>query len=817
MQVKNKISILFIPLFLFIVLFFSASTTVNAAPTAPTSVNLTFQKDGAVVTKVARNSTITLTAQANGGSSSSGHYEYSFSVKTPGSTTWSQLRAFGTANTFNYNLTESGSYAFRVMAHFTDSTGSSSPVSVEKTITSVGVTNTSTISKTSIELGESVTINASATGGNGYEYYYSVSKDGGTNYSPISPSTNESKYVIGASCSYKPSAVGNYKLRVFTRDKETGAEAQKVFDVSTSAPAIVNQCDVNSSKIEISSKGAGITLNFKADKGTAPYKYRCSFTIPGTVDTPEYVYGDSENFTSGKTSVQYVFKKIGIYKFKFEVQDSSTPPKTSTVTKTVEVTTKMENVSTTFSDKVSYKSDTSFNFAATGGTGEYEYKLTYKIDDDSSEVNYSNYQDSAVLTVSIPNILSKQHLDSDYTGTILFKTVARDKNIGVVRERKFTINIVEPSAAPTSRQDLMNLMNDVKQWEYSLSKFNRDVTIPNNARYYITARDKAQDAIDSDVEQDYGEYYDYLKKAWEKARKDIAIYGASNFWMTDEVNNAYAFENALFRNIERWFISFSDSNVKADTFEFDIEAFVDMFSPIFVIFASSLLVLLFGISIIKSAYEYQLFTLKGFVSVIARLFLAELWIQLSTKICIMVIKIFSELMESIISEINKSGIGDNTKIQFKASRSDVWLVGDIIDFFANLMPFLLAMILIGVLMILFAIIYVKLIVRTLEIAMMSVISPVFFACSVGEATMPYFKKFISSFLLVTAEIIFMGLVYLAFLWYAAQNTGDGAIEMSKLYDVTSFEAGKFYTYVAVSVACGVMMIRPPQVLRDLFR
>ncbi len=157
-----------------------------------------------------------------------------------------------------------------------------------------------------------------------------------------------------------------------------------------------------------------------------------------------------------------------------------------------------------------------------------------------------------------------------------------------------------------------------------------------------------------------------------------------------------------------------------------------------------------------------------------------------------------------------------TKITFKADRSGVWLVGDIIDFFKNLCPFLLIMLLILIVLVIFLIVYIKLIIRTIEVAMMTVVSPVFFACSVGEATMPYFKKFIAAFLSVGAEIVFMGLVYLAFLWYC-QGVSLSGIAVSDLYNFSSTSAGTFYTYTAVTVACGIMMIKPPQVLRDLVR
>ena len=182
----------------------------------------------------------------------------------------------------------------------------------------------------------------------------------------------------------------------------------------------------------------------------------------------------------------------------------------------------------------------------------------------------------------------------------------------------------------------------------------------------------------------------------------------------------------------------------------------------------------------------------------------------------MVVKIFNELMASILSAINASGMLKSASVSFTSSRSGVWLIGDLVDFFANLCPFLLIILLIGIVLVIFLIVYVKLIIRTLELSMLAVVSPVFFACSVGEATMPYFRKFITAFLSVGAEIIFMGIVYLAFLWYC-QGVNLTEVSIADLYNFSSTSAGTFYTYIAVTVACGVMMIKPPQVLRDLMR
>ena len=804
-----------IPLFLFFGILFFCSLTAYAAPTAPTSVSVTIQKDGTTVTQAAKGSKITISAQASGGSGNNAHYEYGFSYKTQGSSTWNNIKAISTTQSVNFTLSESGSYTFRITARVSDSSGNSQTISKDVSFKSVAITNKSTISSSAVTLGESVTINASAEGGTNYEYYYSVSKDGGTSYVPIQPSTSSAQYTASASCTYKPASEGNYMLRVIARDKSTGSTDQKVFSVTATAEAIVNKCDVSSNNIEITSKGTAVTLTFAAEKGKAPYKYRCSYTVVNSSDPAEYVYGDSSNFTSGKTSIAYTLKKVGTHKFKFEVQDSSSPPKTSEVIKTVDVTTNLTNTSSISSNTTSNKSGLNFACSATGGTSEYEYKLSYRFEDETKK-DLTFFDTSSTIGIDIPNVLKQAKKDSDFTGTITFIISVRDRNTSVVREKEFNVDITVPSADAITRQDLMNLLSQVNNWESGFSAEQRK-GIDEIYTGYSDAKKAAQSAAASDIMQDYASYYWELLDQWNFVQLAPGLLASSKFWMTEEIDKIVKLERQLFEDVSGWFSSFSQPDVSTSTFSFNIEDFVNEFSQIFVIFASSLLVILFGVNIIKTALEYQLFTLKGAVSVFGRLILAEFWIQLSTKICVMVVKIFSELMSSILSSIHTSLLNEISNLKFEADRSGIWLVGDIVDFFVNLCPFLLVLLLVGITIVIFVIVYIKLIIRTLEIAMLSVISPVFFACSVGEATMPYFRKFITAFLSVAAEIVFMGVVYLAFLWYCKGAIPSEGINLTDLYDLSKPVAGQFYTFVAVTVACGIMMIKPPQVLRDLMR
>ena len=801
---------LLIPLFLFFGVLFFCSLNVYAAPTAPDSITITTALNGSNVTQAAKGSSITIKAQAHGGSGGDGRrYEYSFSYKAPSGGSYSTLRNFSQTASVDFTLSEAGTYIFRVLGRVADNSGNSQTITADTNFKSVGVSNTSTISSSAINVGESVTINASATGGSQYEYYYSISNDGGSTYAVIQPSSSSAQYVPAASCTYKPSSASNFLLRVIAREKSTGATDQKIFNVTASNAKLLNLCDVSKTEVEITGKNQSISLIFKADKGTAPYKYRCSYTIDG--GSKNYCVGDASNFVNVASNKPFALDKTGTYLFTFEVQDSSGSTNISEIKKTVTVSANLVNTTTISSNKVSNRGEVGINLSATGGTGDYEYKVVFKIEG-NEKVSRDFKADNTTDSWSIANIIKAYDLGEDYTGGITFITYVRDKNLRIETKKEFDIAITEASAAEVTRQDLNSLVLMVREWEMSLNQSQRD-NLNEHQKQYIAARDNAYSAVTSTTVQNYEKYYFDLYEKWTAIKNDAL---GDEFWMTDEVNNAVAFEGSVLKSVEGWFTSFSGTNVSSSTFNFNIEAFVDQFSQIFVIFASALLVLLFGVNVIKTAIEYQLFTLRGAVTLFARLILAEIWIQLSTKICIMIIKIFNELMASIIVAINTSGLLSLADIKFKPDRSGVWLVGDIIDFFKNLCPFLLVMLLVCIVLIIFLIVYVKLIIRTIEISMLTVISPVFFACSVGEATMPYFKKFISTFLAVCAEIIFMGLVYLAYLWYC-QGVSLSGVAVSDLYNFSSTSAATFYTYTAVTVACGVMMIRPPQVLRDLMK
>ena len=800
---SKRIRWLLIPLFLLFGILIYGSLTVQAATVSPpTAVSLTTSKN-----RVSVNSNITLSANPSPyGSGVGDFYEYCFKVKTPNNNVWTTVTDYSRSNTLTYQASESGQYTFQVLCRCANNDGTKSNfVSKETGVYSVDLTNTSTISSSNINLGESVTVNASATGASNCKFFYEISSGGG--FTPLSPSSSSSNYTASASATYKPTNAGNYTVRVTAKDDETGATKAKQFSIAVGKTSLVNKCSLSKTEINIQSSNTSVSLLFDGEKGVPPYTYRAYYKING--GGAKNVLGDDTHYYQvSDGNIQLELNEVGKYAFTFVIKDSAG----TTVEKkiTLNATSDIKSTSNISSYNFTNRSTVTLIGAASGGSGEYEYKYSYFLNGTEKYIGGNNYSSGNNSTFEMSTLLGEAN--KNYTGQMVFRVYVRDrKTLGATAYSDFNVNVGEATATDFSRTDLFDLLREVTAWENTLNEEQR--TNLRSQTSYIQARDKAYDAITSALVVDYTEVYFHLYNQWNVV-KNMSLDGP-NFFLVQSINHVTAFYSSIITSVGDWLSSFANVNVDTGTYKFDLEGFVNEFSRIFVIFATSLIVVLFGINIIKTALEYELFTLKGAVKVFARLILAELWIQLSTKICIMVVKIFNELMTSIIHSIVSSGALKSITFTFKVTRSNTYLIGDIVDFLKNLVPFLFVLLLIGAALVIFVIVYIKLIVRSLEIAMLSVVSPVFFACSVGEATLPYFKKFITAFLSVGAEIVFMGVVYLALLWYCKGVTVN-PVDLNDLYNMTS-SGGTFYTYIAVSVACGIMMIRPPQVLKDLMR
>jgi hypothetical protein len=244
-------------------------------------------------------------------------------------------------------------------------------------------------------------------------------------------------------------------------------------------------------------------------------------------------------------------------------------------------------------------------------------------------------------------------------------------------------------------------------------------------------------------------------------------------------------------------------------FGVDYEAFARMFSPLFIAFGYSLCLLFIGINLIEKTIKYELMTLKGAVNVIGRILLAKIWIDLSAQICMWIINISVGMTSRIIDETHGNLLFTGyTSIDLPVSRIPV--IGAIFNFFVGLFYILPIIGIVLVTIVISFIIIIKLVMRTFEITMLLAVAPMFFACWVSDVTRNYFRKFINAFLSVVFEIVFMAIVYATTIFWV-QNRAN----IDSIGDLVGFLFLSDAAFLLIIISMGIMMIRPPKILRSL--
>ena len=160
---------------------------------------------------------VTMTGAASGGS---GGYTYAYLYRRDNGA-WKVFKNYSTANSVVITPAFSGSYEICIKAK--DSYGT-----IEKKYFTVNVKellNRSTLSKTEAKIGENVTINAAASGGNGsysYAYYYQL--PGSSTWRTIKDFSTANSAVI------KPTKSGTYNICVKVKDI-TGTIVKKYLEL----------------------------------------------------------------------------------------------------------------------------------------------------------------------------------------------------------------------------------------------------------------------------------------------------------------------------------------------------------------------------------------------------------------------------------------------------------------------------------------------------------------------------------------------------------------------------------------------------------
>lgn len=239
----------------------------------------------------------------------------------------------------------------------------------------------------------------------------------------------------------------------------------------------------------------------------------------------------------------------------------------------------------------------------------------------------------------------------------------------------------------------------------------------------------------------------------------------------------------------------------------------------FYAFAYSIVLLFFAINLTESTLKYEIMTPRGALSILGRIAISKLWVDLSGKICFQILGIISYLIKAIYdasftnlsdNDINSFSLFDVTKITISLKESNVKFVGSLIDTFLAIILWVGFILMFLVITILSGIILIKLAIRSIEIAVMLIISPVFFACYATETTKQYFRNFIITFIQIAAQLLYMTiLVFVAFSWSttAKGNITDLSSAFELMYSITPT--------ILIFVMLAIMIVKPPKFLSNL--
>ncbi|MEE1281330.1 MAG: type IV secretion system protein, partial [Acutalibacteraceae bacterium] len=200
-------------------------------------------------------------------------------------------------------------------------------------------------------------------------------------------------------------------------------------------------------------------------------------------------------------------------------------------------------------------------------------------------------------------------------------------------------------------------------------------------------------------------------------------------------------------------ISFSGHDIGTS-----FDTFVDSAVVVTKAFGYGIAVICFGIGFTNEAVAFELGTERGWLKVFGQLLLAKIWVDVSVNMC----RGIYNIVRSIASQI--MGVAPAIDLlQPVTSPSGGGVVSSILTWLSDLLGLIVAVLPLAVISIVIMVcicrMYIKLIVRNFEIACLLCVSPIFFATLASSATSNYFRKFISSFLSVVAQIIWMGITY----------------------------------------------------------
>ena len=258
--------------------------------------------------KISLGNSVAINCKSAGGQ---GTVTYGIYYKKSSDAKWTTKQNFSANATASIKPAYATTYEVCVKAK--DETGTILKKFLTLTVTAnanTNLSNTSTISKTTIACDTNVTIKCASTGGTGttYAVLYKKSTD--------STWTTKQNFGTNTSVTIKPTSATLYKVCVKAKDN-AGNIAKLYFDLTVTANAkstLVNTSTISSTSVK---KGTALTLKVSATGGKKPYTY--AVYIKKTTDS---AWTTKQNFAT-TSSVSVKFDTVATYDVCVKVKDST--------------------------------------------------------------------------------------------------------------------------------------------------------------------------------------------------------------------------------------------------------------------------------------------------------------------------------------------------------------------------------------------------------------------------------------------------------------------------------------------------------------
>ena len=316
---------------------------------------------------------VTVNASAKGGNAG---YKYTVLYRTKPDGKWITVQKYDTNDVIKFTPQTAGK--IEVCVKVKDADGTEVKKYADVTVTQA-LDNTSTLSSLSVDLGSSITINASATGGTPaytYAVYYKKTTD--SKWATLQKFSDNDKII------FKPSKPVSYDVCVKVQDSE-GNIVKKYFAVEANS-SLKNTSKPESLNVAPKQK---VVINASAAGGKGSYKFAAYYKKQS--DTK---WAEIQNFTAN-TNITFTPAKEVAYDVCVKVKDEA-----GNIVKAyfvINVVNNVVNTSEMESEDILKGEEAIVKCSATGGKGNYQYKVVYKKSTDQGWALVQDYSENSVV------------------------------------------------------------------------------------------------------------------------------------------------------------------------------------------------------------------------------------------------------------------------------------------------------------------------------------------------------------------------------------------------------------------------------------